>query len=150
MFYYAYSFGINLIFPKKEILDNYLESVGKDFETISMMLFDFNGISLSEYFKPHLTIDERKKCRELFLNAQKRIKDAVPNAYEFSDWISFEKRVAGVIQAFTIGYHTFYITAFIEETSEEEAVKLLDKFEAYKKDLSEILEGFIEESGIPI
>jgi signal recognition particle receptor subunit beta len=146
----AFSFGMQHVFPKKEILDNYLESVGKDFETISMMLFDFNGISLSEYFKRHITSEERKKCRELFLNAQKRISDSITNAYEFSDWISYDKRVSGVIQAFTIGYHSFYIVAFMDETTEEEAVNLLDRFEAYKKDLSDILEGLIAESNVPI
>ncbi len=145
-----FSFGMQQIFPKKDILDNYLTSIGKDFQTISMILFDFNGISLSEYFKPHLADDERKKCRELFLNAQKRITDEVENAYEFSDWISYQKRVAGVIQAFNVGYHTFYITAFIEETTEEEAINLLDKFEAYKKDLSDILEGFLGSTGVPL
>jgi small GTP-binding protein len=146
----AFSFGMQHVFPKKDILDNYIESVGKDFQTISLMLFDFNGISLSEYFKPHLANEERKKCRELFLNAQKRISDEIPNAYEFSDWITYEKRVSGVIQGFEVGFHQFYIVAFIDETSEEETVSLLDKFEAYKKDLSDILEGFIAESGVPI
>lgn len=146
----AFSFGMQHVFPRKDILDNYIESVGKDFQTISMMLFDFNGISLSEYFKPHLADEERKKCREIFLNAQKRISESITNAYEFSDWISYEKRVSGVIQAFEVGFLIFYIVAFVEETSEEEAVSLLDKFEAYKKDLSDILEGFIAESGVPI
>jgi len=146
----AFSFGMQQIFSKREILDDYLASIGKEFQTISMMIFDENGISLSEYFRSHLTDEERKKCRELFLNAQKRIADEVPNAYEFSDWISYSKRVSGVIQAFEVGYLWFYMVAIIEEPSEEEAVNLLDKFEKFKQDLSEILEGFIAENRVPI
>lgn len=142
----AFSFGMSQIIQKKELINDFIEQTGKDFNNVALLLFDENGISMSEYFKEHLNQSEKDKIRQIFVNLQRRIKDSNKNTFEFSDWINYQTRVSGVIQSFMVGYLKFYIIFIIDEVSEEEAVKILDKFQSYKEDLSDILQGFIAES----
>lgn len=146
----AFSFGMSQIFERRELIDEFMVSTGHDFETIALLLFDENGVAMSEYYKDHLNDAERKKIHDIFLNAQRRIGESSQTVYEFSDWINLKTRISGVIQSFNVGYIRFYILFIIEETTEEEAVKLLDEFESYKKDLSDILQGLISSSSVTI
>ncbi len=146
----AFSFGMCQLFERKELIDNYMTDVGKEFNTISFLLFDDNGLALNEFYKDHLTDEEREKIKDLFLNAQRRISESSNNTYEFSDWISQNTRISGVIQSFSVGYLKFYLLFIIDETTEEETVKMLDLFDKYKKDLSEILKGLISNSSVTI
>lgn len=146
----SFSFGMAQLFNKRELIDKYLDSIGTNFDTIALLLFDENGIALSEYYKSHLTSNEREKIHQLFINIERRIYDKTSNIYEFSDWINYNTRVSGVIQSFSVGYIKFYLLFIIDETSEEEAVKLLDKFESYKDDLTDILQGLISNASVSI
>lgn len=146
----AFSFGMSQIFERKDLIDNFMESTGQDFDTIALLLFDENGVAMSEYYKEHLNDAEREKIYNIFLNVQKRISDSSNNLYEFSDWINFKTRISGVIQSFNVGYIRFYILFIIQETTEENAVELLDQFEKYKQDLSDILQGLISSSSVTI
>ncbi|MHA1729473.1 MAG: ADP-ribosylation factor-like protein [Promethearchaeota archaeon] len=141
----AFSFGMAHIFPKKELIDNYLESLGKKYDTIALLLFSEDGVPMSEYYRRFLNQEEKENIKKQFLNLQRRIMESSKNTYEFSDWISLKTRVSGVILSFSVGYLKFYVLFIIKETEneEEQTIKLLDKFESNKEDLAEILESLI-------
>ncbi|MHA1820504.1 MAG: ADP-ribosylation factor-like protein [Promethearchaeota archaeon] len=147
----AFSFGISLIFGKERLIENFISNIGKDFNNIALLLFEENGVALAEFYKPHLKEEERNKIKNIFLNAQKRIAISQSNnMYEFSDWISYNQRVSGVIQSFKIEDLIFYLVFIIEETTEKETVDILDKFESYRNELVDILKTIIKEPEIPI
>lgn len=146
----AFSFGLSQIFPKKELIDKYLESVGKDFNTTALLLFSEDGVAMSEYYKRFLNDDEKENVKTQFYNVQRRISESSDNVYEFSDWISAKTRVSGVIQSFSVGYLKFFILFIIRESTEEDTVKLLNRFESIKEDLAEILEGLISNASVTI
>ncbi|MBD3350116.1 MAG: hypothetical protein GF364_01360 [Candidatus Lokiarchaeota archaeon] len=147
----AFSFGMAQIFERRDLIEKFIETTAGEFETtIAMLLFDENGVAISEFYKPHLSNPERNKIYEIFLNVEKRIKDSTSNVYEFSDWINYDTRISGVIQSFKVGYLNFYVLLVIEEVSEDEAVELLDKFQSYRLDLSDILKGLLSDSSVSI
>lgn len=146
----AFSFGLSQIFPKKELIDKYIESVGKEFNTTALLLFSENGIAMSEYYKRFLNDNEKENVKTQFYNVQRRISESSDNVYEFSDWISAKTRVSGVIQSFMVGYLKFFVLFIIRESNEEDAVKLLNRFESIKEDLAEILEGLISSASVTI
>lgn len=149
----AFSFGMSQLIGRKQLIDDFFESVGQKFNTVALLLFDENGVSLSEYYKSHLISEEREKIKILFTNAQKRILEKkISNIYEFSDWISYKTRVSGLISSFLVKDINFYILFIVDESNkkEDDSGNLIDKFEEYKGDLSDILEGLISNSSSTI
>ena len=146
----AFSFGLSQIFPKKELIDKYIESVGKEFNTTALLLFSEDGVAMSEYYKRFLNDNEKENVKTQFFNVKRRISENSDNVYEFSNWISAKTRVSGVIQSFSIGFLKFFVLFIIRESTEKDAVNLLDKIGSIKEDLADILESLISNASVTI
>ncbi|TFG05340.1 MAG: hypothetical protein EU539_09475, partial [Promethearchaeota archaeon] len=69
----SFSSGLSLLFDKIEMVSNLFAEISKNYNTILITLFDSKGITVGEYYKPHLKVQQRTKIYDLYLEAQKRI-----------------------------------------------------------------------------
>ncbi|MFX0070246.1 MAG: ADP-ribosylation factor-like protein, partial [Candidatus Hermodarchaeota archaeon] len=105
----SFSSGLSLIFDKIEMVSNLFAEISKNYNTILMTLFDSKGITVGEYYKPHLQLHQRTKIYDLYIEAQKRIVAENKKLYEFSDKFDNGPRFSGVIEVLTFGKLEFFL-----------------------------------------
>lgn len=141
----AFSSGLALLFDKIELISQLFHEISKEYDILLISLYDAKGITIGEYYKPDLQIDEKMKIYEVYLNVQKRILLENRSLYEFSDKFANGRRFSGVIEVLTFGSLNFYLLFIVEENEEnlEETVKLLDEIEAAKPKMEKIISQII-------
>ena len=142
----SFSSGLSLLFDKIEMVSNLFAEISKNYNTILMTLFDSKGITVGEYYKPHLQLLQRTKIYDLYIEAHKRIVAENKKLYEFSDKFDNGDRFSGVIEVLTFGKLEFFLLFIIEEDKEnlEETINLLDKIEAAKPEMENLIFQLIQ------
>lgn len=137
----AFSSGLSLLFTKLELVSQLFQEISKNYDALLIALFDSKGITIGEYYKPHLQIHEKMKIYDAYLETQKRIIAEERTMYEFSDKFQNGKRFSGVIEVLTFGNLDFYLLFIVEENEEnlEQTVEILDKIEAAKPEMENII-----------
>ncbi|GAH03143.1 unnamed protein product, partial [marine sediment metagenome] len=81
----AFSSGLSLLFEKMEMVSRLFSRISKNYNSILMALFDAKGITIGEYYKPHLHLVEKIRIYDKYLEAQKIILAENRKRLEFSD-----------------------------------------------------------------
>ncbi|MFX0140159.1 MAG: ADP-ribosylation factor-like protein [Candidatus Hodarchaeota archaeon] len=142
----AFSSGLSMLFDKMEMVSNLFSEICKSYNSILIALFDAKGITLGEYYRPHLQLTEKLKIYEIYLKLQKRIVAERRSLYEFSDKFESGERFSGVIEVLKFGNLDFYLLFIIEEDEKdlEKTITLLDKIEAAKPQMENLILQIIQ------
>ncbi len=142
----AFSSGLSLLFSKLELVSQLFQEISKNYDAILMALFDAKGITIGEYYKPHLQIHEKMRIYDAYLETQKRIISENKTMYEFSDKFEDGRRFSGVVEVLTFGNLDFYLLIIIEENKEDlgQTVEVLNKIEAAKPEMENIIYQIIQ------
>jgi hypothetical protein len=142
----AFSSGLSMLFEKMEMVSNLFSEISKSYNSILIALFDAKGITLGEYYRPHLQLTEKLKIYEIYLKLQKRIVTQSRTLYEFSDKFESGERFSGVIEVLKFGNLDFYLLFIIEEDEKdlEKTITLLDKIEAAKPQMENLILQIIQ------
>jgi small GTP-binding protein len=142
----SFSSGLLLLFDKIEMVSNLLEEISKNYNTIMITLFDSKGITIGEYYRPHLQLHEKLKIYELYIKAQQRIISENKDMFEFSDKFKNGTRFSGLIEVLKFGKFEFYLLFIVEEDKEnlEKTIDLLDKIEAAKPEMENLIFQLIQ------
>ena len=142
----AFSSGLSMLFEKMEMVSNLFTEISKNYNAILISLFDSKGITLGEFYRPHLQLTQKLKIYEIYLNLQKRIIAENRMLYEFSDKFDNGERFSGIIEVLKFGNLDFYLLFIIEEDEKdlESTVTLLDKIEAAKPQMENLILQIIQ------
>lgn len=142
----AFSSALSLLFENIELVSHLLQELSKNYNSLFVGLFDSRGITVGEYFKPHLHINEKMKILEVYMKAQQRIIQENKKLYEFSDKFAGGRRFSGVLETLTFGNLNFYLLFIVEEDEKEleKTINLLDKIEAARPQMENLLLQIIQ------
>ncbi len=142
----GFSSGLSFLFEKMELISQLFMEISKNYKAILVSLFDAKGFSIGEYYRPHLQLKEKLKIYDIYIECQKRIINENRNLFEFSDKFDDGSRFSGVIEVLRFGKFDFYLLFIIEEdeTDLEKTVKLLDKIEAAKPQMENLILQIIQ------
>jgi hypothetical protein len=140
----AFSFAVRILYTETQAVQQFLMDLSMKFKnTLALLLFEENGISIGEMYQDHLTLQIKKKILTLFEVAQRRIIARNINFYEFSDRMDAFLKISGVIQTLEVYGLTFFIMLVLEEKDEESIIIELDSFESQRNDLTFILKNLV-------
>jgi len=142
----AFSSGLSLLFEKMEMVSRLFSRISKNYNSIMIALFDAKGITIGEYYKPHLHLVEKIRIYDKYLEAQKKIIAENRTRLEFSDKFENGSRYSGLVETLKFGNLDFYLLFIIEEDEEnlEKTVEVLNKLEAAKGQMETIILQLIQ------
>jgi len=142
----AFSSGLSLLFEKMEMVSRLFSRISKNYDSIMIALFDSKGITIGEYYKPHLHLVEKIRIYDKYLEAQKKIIAENRTRLEFSDKFEDGSRYSGLVEALKFGNLDFYLLFIIEEDEEnlEKTVEVLNKLESAKAQMEVIILQLIQ------
>ena len=142
----AFSSGLSLLFEKMEMVSRLFSRISKNYNAILIALFDAKGITIGEYYKPHLHLVEKIRIYDKYLEAQKKIIAENRTRLEFSDKFEDGSRYSGLVETLKFGNLDFYLLFIIEEDEEdlEKTVEVLNKLEAAKGQMENIILQLIQ------
>ncbi|MFX1394194.1 MAG: ADP-ribosylation factor-like protein [Promethearchaeota archaeon] len=137
----AFSSGLSLLFDNIEIVSHLFAEISKNYSALLVALFDARGITVGEYYKPHLHLQEKLKIYDIYITVQKRIIAENRDRYEFSDLFETGERFSGVVEVLNFGGLDFYLLFIIEEHEDdlEKTINILDKIEAAKPQMENLI-----------
>ena len=142
----TFSSGLSLLFEKIEIVSQLLAEISKNYDTLLIALFDSKGITIGEFYRPHMQLNEKLHIYDKYLEVQKRIMTENKRMYEFSDKFNDGGRYSGLIEVLTYGELEFYLLFIIEEDPENlgQTVEILNKIESAKPQMENIIFQLIQ------
>ena len=142
----AFSSGLSLLFEKMEMVSRLFSRISKNYNSIMIALFDSKGITIGEYYKPHLHLVEKIRIYDKYLEAQKKIIAENRTRLEFSDKFEDGSRYSGLVETLKFGNLDFYLLFIIEEDEEdlEKTVEILNKLESAKAQMENIILQLIQ------
>ncbi len=142
----AFSSGLSMLFEKMEMVSHLFAEISKNYNSILIALFDAKGITLGEFFRPHLQLREKLKIYEIYLELQKRVVSENRNLLEFSDKFESGERFSGIIEVLKFGNLDFYLLFIVEENMKdlEKTISVLDKIEAAKPQMENLILQIIQ------
>ena len=142
----AFSSGLSMLFEKMEMVSHLFAEISKNYNSILIALFDAKGITLGEFFRPHLQLREKLKIYEIYLELQKRVVSENRNLLEFSDKFGSGERFSGIIEVLKFGNLDFYLLFIVEENKKdlEKTISVLDKIEAAKPQMENLILQIIQ------
>lgn len=142
----AFSSGLSMVFEKMEIVSNLFSEISRNYNSILIALFDAKGITIGEYYKPHLQLKEKIKIYEIYIKLQKQIVAENRTLLEFSDKFDSGIKFSGVIEVLNFGNLYFYLLFIIkeDETDLEKTVDILDKIESAKPQMENLILQIIQ------
>jgi len=142
----AFSSGLSLLFEKMEMISQLFSEISKNYKALLISLFDAKGITIGEYYRPHLHLTEKIRIYDKYLQAQKKIMSENRTLLEFSDKFENGERYSGVVEVLKFGKLDFYLLFIIEEDVEDlgKTVEILNKIEAAKPQMENIILQIIQ------
>jgi len=126
----CYSSGLSLILDENETFQVLFNEISIKYNGIMMSLFDNNGITIGEYYKPFLNASQKFKLYEYILNVQKMIKEDTGDTFNFLGNFENDEPFSGSIELIKIGGLTFYLLFIVEKHQKSEDV--LRSIETFK------------------
>ncbi|MFX1591026.1 MAG: hypothetical protein ACFFC1_23055, partial [Promethearchaeota archaeon] len=135
-----------LLFDKIEMVSNLFAEISKNYNAIMIALFDAKGITIGEYYRPHIHLIEKIRIYDKYLEAQRKIINENRTLLEFSDRFENGDRYSGIIEVLKFGTLDFYLLFIIEENEINlgETVEILDKIEAAKPQMENLILQIIQ------
>jgi hypothetical protein len=141
----AFSSGLSMLFEKMEMVSQLFAEIGSNYNSILMALFDSRGVTVGEWYRPHLQLKEKIKIYEKYIELQKRVVGENRNLLEFSDVFESGERFSGIIEVLQFGNLDFYLLFIIEEDEDlQKTVSILDKIEAAKPQMENLILQIIQ------
>ena len=142
----AFSSGLSLLFDKIEMMSQLFTEISKNYNALLIALFDVKGITIGEFYRPHLHLREKIRIYDKYLEVQKKIMAENRTLLEFSDKFDNGDRYSGVVEVLNFSNLDFYLLFIIEENSQdlEETVQILDKIEAAKPQMENLILQLIQ------
>lgn len=142
----AFSSGLSLLFEKIEMISQLFTSISKNYNALLIALFDVKGITIGEYYRPHLHLQEKIRIYDKYLEVQKKIMMENRTLMEFSDKFDNGDRYSGVVEVLNFSNLDFYLLFIVEENVNdlEETVEILDKIEAAKPEMENLILQLIQ------
>ncbi|MBN1215288.1 MAG: 50S ribosome-binding GTPase [Candidatus Lokiarchaeota archaeon] len=142
----AFSSGLSLLFNKMELVSQLFEEISKNYNAMLMALFDVRGITIGEYYRGHLHIQEKMKIYDAYIDVQKKIIAQDRSFFEFSDKFDNGHRFSGVVEVLSFGNMDFYLLIIIDEDEKNlgKTVEILDKIEAAKPEMENLIYQIIQ------
>jgi len=142
----AFSSGLSLLFEKMEMVSRLFSRISQNYNSIMIALFDAKGITIGEYYRPHLHLTEKIKIYDKYLEVQKKIIAENRNLFEFSDKFENGSRYSGLVETLKFGNLDFYLLFIIEEDEEnlEKTVDVLNKLESAKAQMETLILQLIQ------
>ena len=142
----TFSSGLTMLFEKMEMVSNLFSEISKNYNSILIALFDAKGVTIGEYYRPHLQLKEKLKVYEIYLELQKKIIAENRSLFEFSDKFESGERFSGVIEVLKFGNLDFYLLFIVEEDEAdlEKTVNILDKIESAKPQMENLILQIIQ------
>ena len=142
----AFSSGLSLLFEKMEMVSRLFSRISKNYNSIMIALFDAKGITIGEYYKPHLHLVEKIRIYDKYLEVQKKIVAENRTRLEFSEKFEDGSRYSGLVEALKFGSLDFYLLFIIEEDEENlgKTVEVLNKLESAKAQMETIILQLIQ------
>jgi small GTP-binding protein len=142
----AFSSGLSMLFEKIEMVSQLFSELSKNYNSILIALFDSKGITLGEYYRPHLHLKEKLKIYEIYIDLQKRVVAENRTLLEFSDRFESGERFSGLIEVLNFGKLDFYLLFIVEEDAAdlEKTISLLDRIEAAKPQMENLILQIIQ------
>ena len=142
----AFSSGLSLLFEKMEMVSRLFSRISKNYNSIMIALFDAKGITIGEYYRPHLHLTEKIRIYDKYLEVQKKIIAENRTLLEFSDKFEDGSRYSGLVEILKFGNLDFYLLFIIEEDEEdlEKTVEVLNKLESAKAQMETIILQLIQ------
>ncbi|MFW9989827.1 MAG: ADP-ribosylation factor-like protein [Candidatus Odinarchaeota archaeon] len=142
----AFSSGLSMLFEKMEMVSQLFSELSKNYNSILIALFDAKGITLGEYYRPHLHLSEKLKIYEMYIELHKRIVNENRTLLEFSDKFENGERFSGIIEVLNFGNLEFYLLFIVEEDKSdlEKTINILDKIEAAKPQMENLILQIIQ------
>lgn len=126
----CYSSGLSLLLDENETLQVLFNEISIKNNGIMMSLFDNNGITIGEYYKPFLNASQKFKLYEYILNVQKMIKEDTGDTFNFLGNFENDEPFSGSIELIKIGGLTFYLLFIVEKHQKSEDI--LRSIETFK------------------
>lgn len=141
----AFSSGLSILFEKIEMVSQLFSEISKNYDSILMALFDAKGITIGEYYRPHLQLIEKLKIYEKYIDLQKRVVAENRTLLEFSDTFESGEKFSGIIEVLEFGSQDFYLLFIVEEDEDlQKTVSILDKIEAAKPQMENLILQIIQ------
>jgi len=142
----AFSSGLSLLFEKIEMVSYLFAEISKNYNALLIALFDAKGITIGEYYRPHLHLMEKIRIYDKYLEVQKKIISENRTLLEFSDKFENGDRYSGLVEVLRFGSLDFYLLFIIEEENVdlEKTVEVLNKIEAAKPQMENIILQIIQ------
>ena len=142
----AFSSGLSLLFEKIEMISQLFTAISKNYNALLIALFDAKGITIGEYYRPHLHLQEKIRIYDKYLEVQKKIMTENRTLMEFSDKFDNGDRYSGVVEVLNFSNLDFYLLFIVEENviDLEETVEILDKIEAAKPEMENLILQLIQ------
>jgi len=142
----AFSSGLSLLFEKIEMVSRLFSRISKNYNSILIALFDAKGITIGEYYRPHLHLTEKIRIYDKYLEAQKKIIAENRTLLEFSDKFENGHRYSGLVETLKFGNLDFYLLFIIEENEKdlEKTVDILNKLESAKAQMESMILQLIQ------
>jgi len=142
----AFSSGLSLLFEKIEMVSRLFSRISKNYNSILIALFDAKGITIGEYYRPHLHLTEKIRIYDKYLEVQKKIIAENRTLLEFSDKFENGSRYSGLVETLKFGNLDFYLLFIIEEDEEnlEKTVDVLNKLESAKAQMETLILQLIQ------
>ncbi|MFX1379667.1 MAG: ADP-ribosylation factor-like protein [Promethearchaeota archaeon] len=141
----AFSSGLSMLFEKMEMVSQLFAEIGRNYNSILMTLFDSRGVTVGEWYRPHLQLGEKLKIYEKYIELQKRVIKENRNLLEFSDVFESGERFSGIIEVLEFGNLDFYLLFIIEEDEDlQKTVSILDKIESAKPQMENLILQIIQ------
>ncbi|MFX1501103.1 MAG: ADP-ribosylation factor-like protein [Promethearchaeota archaeon] len=136
----AFSSGLSMLFEKIEMVSQLFAEISRNYNSILMALFDSRGVTVGEWYRPHLQLKEKLKIYEKYIELQKRVVTENRTLLEFSDSFESGERFSGIIEVLEFGNLDFYLLFIIEEDKDlQKTVSILDKIEAAKPQMENLI-----------
>jgi hypothetical protein len=142
----AFSSGLSLLFEKLELVSKLFAELSKNYNAILIALFDVKGITIGEYYRPHLHLIEKVRIYDKYLEVQKRIITENKSLLEFSDKFDNGDRYTGIVEVLEFDNLDFYLLFILEEDEDnlQKTIEILDKIEAAKPQMENIILQIIQ------
>jgi len=142
----AFSIALSMLFDKMEMVSNLFAEISRNYNCIMIALFDSRGLTVGEYYRPHISIETKLKIYDVYIEVQKRIIAENRKLYEFSDKFDDGTRFSGVVEVLKFGTLEFYLLFIVEEDEKDLAktIELLDKIESAKPQMENLIYQIIQ------
>lgn len=142
----AFSIGLSMLFDKMEMVSHLFAELSKSYNCVMISLFDSRGITIGEFYRPHLQLKTKLKIYDIYIEVQKRIISENRTLYEFSDKFEDGARFSGIVEVLSFSNIDFYLLFIVEENEVDigQTVELMDKIEAAKPEISNLILQIIQ------